>query len=632
MAKPPDRRFDDSPFSGIPPSRSSRRQFRDVARDDLRPSDRTDPRARRDRGHARDPSDTRDGDRSERARYRPDPAWPDDRRRDSLSERSRPPRDDRDRLHRRNQSQNRDGGRARRDDRANGAFTPRPSRDDTTPPGFRSGDSSAPDDRAIPFATDDRRSRDTGRRDADRLGLPGRAGRFRPDPVLARRDGSGFPRDNERSQNRSRSSPEDHHDARMERIATGRFSWAGADATRRDRGGRPADRPVVPLRKGDTRRVTRAAPASADEPTLHWPVLADDRGAPPTAAAAGDRGQRTGKGPGGRTLAVAAVLFLVVSVAAAGASSIFTNGSSSPTPTPGNDVAAAAPSDIPVGGATAVASGSGGPLVSFGSAGLPTATLPPAGKQQKGYAGSYLDGVRTVCIDPGHGGPDRGRTFAGDDQVPPLEEATYTLRQGLKLRDLLTAQGIVVVMTRTTDQAVNVDNKDVNGDGKIGKPKDQDWIYDELQARINICNAANADLMISIHINGYDNGKPSGYESWYTADRPFGDQSAVFAQLGVKAIGDAEASVNYAPENRGAKNDGAVDVDASNAQLASHMLLTGPAIPGQITPSNMPGAIMESLFITNRDDQRFLLDQDSTTLLATAYATAIEGYFSRYQY
>ena len=629
MAKPPDRRFDDSPFSGTPPSQSSRRQFRDASRDDLPQGERPDPRARRDSGHARDPFGTRDRDRSARANYHPDPAWPDDRRRDSLSERSRPLRDDRDRLHRR--TQNRDGGRVRRDDRANGAvFVPRPSRDDTIPAGFRSGDRAARDDRTVPLATDDRRSRDTRHRDADRLSQQGRAGRFHPDPVLARRDGDRIPRDNDRGRGRSRSSPEDHRDTRTERTATGRFFRAGADAARPDRGDWPDDRPVFPLRQGDTRRLTRAAPAN--EPTLHWPVLADDSGAPPTGAGDGDRNGRTGKGPGGRTLAVAAVLFLVVSVVAAGASNIF-DGPSSPTPTPGNDVAAAAPSDIPVSGATAVASGSGGPLVSFGSAAsAPTATLPPAGKQQKGYAGSYLDGVRTVCIDPGHGGPDRGRTFAGDDQVPPLEEATYTLKQGLKLRDLLTAQGIVVVMTRTTDQAVNVDNKDVNGDGKIGKPKDHDWIYDELQARINICNAANADLMISIHINGYDNGKPSGYESWYTADRPFGDQSAVFAQLGVKAIGDTEASVSYAPENRGAKDDGAVDVDSSNTQLASHMLLTGPAIPGEITPSNMPGAIMESLFITNRDEQRFLLDQDSTTLLATAYATAIEGYFSRYQY
>ena len=68
-------------------------------------------------------------------------------------------------------------------------------------------------------------------------------------------------------------------------------------------------------------------------------------------------------------------------------------------------------------------------------------------------------------------------------------------------------RGYKVIMTRETDTAVNVDGKDVNGDGRTAAHdppgSDHNETLDELQARINICNAANADLLVSMHINGY---------------------------------------------------------------------------------------------------------------------------------
>ena len=329
---------------------------------------------------------------------------------------------------------------------------------------------------------------------------------------------------------------------------------------------------------------------------------------------------------GGRMLAVAGVLFLILSLAIAGLGGLF----SGPGDDSDGDLAAIPANDLP-GSVVPMATVDDGPLVSWDDSPLPTMTLPPAGELERGAEGRYLDGVRTVCIDPGHGGPDRGRTFAGDGNIPALEEAEFTLAQGFLLHDQLVDRGYIVVMTRTEDVAVNVNGTDVNGDGRTIADDERSGIYDEIQARINVCNRANADLLVSVHINGFDTGRPSGFESWYTADRPFGEQSAVFAQLGVEALGERMAEVGYEPENRGAKDDGTYSVDDSDPTLAHNMLLTGPELPGELVPSGMPGAIMESAFITNLDDAAFLLSNDGNMIIALAYADAIDGYFVRFQ-
>ncbi len=333
-------------------------------------------------------------------------------------------------------------------------------------------------------------------------------------------------------------------------------------------------------------------------------------------------------------LAIAGVLFLAISVIVASVGSML-NGGDNGSAASGTEIAAANATDAHDDGVGASLDGTADadePLVRFEDQPLPTSTLPPAGQQEPGYAGPWLDGVQTVCIDPGHGGSDRGRTFAGDGDIPPLEEAVFVLEQAKALQAKLRAEGYVVVMTRTEDVDVNADGADVNADGKTIADSERDGTYDEIQARIDVCNRSNADLLISVHLNGFDTGKPSGYESWYTADRPFGTQSGVLAQLGVESLGKRMAAEGYTPENRGAKDDGTYSVDDSDPTLAHNMLLTGPAIPGALTPSQMPGVIMESLFITNLDDIAFLRSANAPDLIADAFVDAIDGYFSRFAY
>ena len=580
MAKPPpDRRFDDSPFSGMPSRRVNRRP--PPPADDGRPGRESDspfspPPPRRRPGQPR-----------------PDATGPYDLpdRLNDAGSRSRPGT----------------SGRARGD--GSTADRPAPPRGGR-PPGDGYGDTHA----ELRWDTD-RRLRPAYREGRDYLSphgderdghTPGGDGRHSRDRLdqgdrpTRRRDAFGDPL-----------RPDDRRRAREDRRP---------GPGRRDRG---AEGLAWEPTGGKDRRTDRPVMAGEE----HWPEAADgDTGTGSRLIGTG------GGGPGGRVLAIAGVLFLAVSVVVASIGSML-SGSDDGAAAEGTQIAALTATDDEAADLAAPAgSDSGEPLVRFEDQPLPTSTLPPAGRQEPGYAGPWLDGVKTVCIDPGHGGGDRGRVFEGNDQIPPLEEAAFVLEQAMLLQDRLRSMGYVVVMTRTADTGVNADGLDTNGDGQTGADSPRAGTYDEIQARIDVCNRSNADLLISVHLNGYDTSNPSGYESWYTADRPFGVQSEVFAQLGVESIGERLAAEGYTPENRGAKDDGTYSVDDSDPTLAHNMLLTGPAIPGELTPSQMPGAIMESLFITNLDDIAFLRSANANEMIADAFVDAIEGYFSRFAF
>src|SRR5829696_6806688 len=241
-----------------------------------------------------------------------------------------------------------------------------------------------------------------------------------------------------------------------------------------------------------------------------------------------------------------------------------------------------------------------------------------------------------VCLDPGHGGEDRGFSRFFENDIPGMEEAMLTLEQAWDLEARLQQRGYKVVMTRETDTAVNADGRDVNGDGRTAAhdaPRsNRNKNLDELQARINICNAANADLLVSMHVNGYSTGGPHGFETWFTRERQFGDRNAVFATLAYAHLKEQLAKIGYAlpaEDERGVLPDTTADVQMEHS-LFRHFIMTGPDVPGVVTASKMPGAIVEALFVSNDGDATVLATPDGRNAIVTAYENAIVEYFERY--
>lgn len=243
-----------------------------------------------------------------------------------------------------------------------------------------------------------------------------------------------------------------------------------------------------------------------------------------------------------------------------------------------------------------------------------------------------------VCIDPGHGGWDYGRERMdmGTFTAPYFHESEVTLSMSYFLRDELESRGIGVVMTRETGGAVNWRNDDVNGDGQILDGSEQGKIAgqrDELQARINICNEAGAEIMVSIHLNGFDDQSVGGYEVFYNSQRDFAQQNVDLAVFLHREMAIAFDDLEYAAANRGYTDDLNLSANVHEYGSEQFPLMIGPEVRKPeytIVPTAMPGVIIETLFVTNQNDANFILNPANQQRLAVGWADGIENYRERY--
>lgn len=110
------------------------------------------------------------------------------------------------------------------------------------------------------------------------------------------------------------------------------------------------------------------------------------------------------------------------------------------------------------------------------------------------YLGSILSprlggtppALKTIVIDPGHGGNDPGH----QNRRLKLDEKHSTLDVAKRLEARLKAQGYRVVLTRSTDRRVALDE------------------------RTAIARRAGGNLFISIHFNGFRDARVSGTETY----------------------------------------------------------------------------------------------------------------------
>ena len=121
------------------------------------------------------------------------------------------------------------------------------------------------------------------------------------------------------------------------------------------------------------------------------------------------------------------------------------------------------------------------------------AAAKPAAKPAEPLASGYSMarqlglGIRTVVLDPGHGGSDPGCIG-----LSGLEEKTITLDVALMLKKLLVEKaGLKVIMARESDILV------------------------PLEARTVIANQKRADLFVSIHVNAHRDRRREGIETFY---------------------------------------------------------------------------------------------------------------------
>jgi N-acetylmuramoyl-L-alanine amidase len=199
--------------------------------------------------------------------------------------------------------------------------------------------------------------------------------------------------------------------------------------------------------------------------------------------------------------------------------------------------------------------------------------------------------LETVVLDPGHGGHDKGQV----SRYGPEKE--FALDVARKLRPILQAKGLRVIMTREGDYFV------------------------PLEVRAKIANAARNSIFVSIHFNATnDNPSAAGFEIFSFTPRgaPSTSDSAV-----------ASSSYNTQPGST---------VDAQSMALSAciyHSLLGH--IPeydrgikrarfAVLRLTKVPAVLIEGGFLTERGEGKLISNRDWRGRLAAAISVGIEGY------
>jgi N-acetylmuramoyl-L-alanine amidase len=98
--------------------------------------------------------------------------------------------------------------------------------------------------------------------------------------------------------------------------------------------------------------------------------------------------------------------------------------------------------------------------------------------------------IERICLDPGHGGGDLGAIGANTK----ILEKNITLQVGQKLKKIIeTKLGLRVIMTRTNDSEVSLDS------------------------RVALANNQDANMFVSIHVNGSYRKAANGPETFYVS-------------------------------------------------------------------------------------------------------------------
>ena len=230
----------------------------------------------------------------------------------------------------------------------------------------------------------------------------------------------------------------------------------------------------------------------------------------------------------------------------------------------------------------------------------------------------------TVFLDAGHGGLDPGAVdITGTGKV--IDEADQTLPVALDTTAILRRAGFRVVVSRTGPTTVlRLGPGDVSGNLLTVT-----GAHDDVAARDVCADMAHADVLVGVYFNagGADN---AGCITAYDPARPFAAGNLRLARLVQSDVLAAMNAQGWQIPDGGVQPDQELGSSLSPADMAyGHLLLLGPAERGYFsTPSTMPGALVEPLFITDPFEGSIAASSRGQQVIAGGLARAIEQYFA----
>jgi N-acetylmuramoyl-L-alanine amidase len=227
-----------------------------------------------------------------------------------------------------------------------------------------------------------------------------------------------------------------------------------------------------------------------------------------------------------------------------------------------------------------------------------------------GLAPTNAGSGQTVFIDPGHGGLDPG--VVGGTAAHQVLEKDVTLAVASRLSDLLRAEGYRVVMARTQDTTVIKLSASDSVYGSLTASAE----HRDLAARAACANAAGAAALLSIHFDAFADPSVGGTETFY-------DSARTFAPANHKLATDVQSALVSAlgTADRGVWTDDqlAAPTLTSSGSTYNHLIELGPLSAGWVdAPSQMAGALVEPLFLTNPTEAKLAADPSGQQVIAAA--------------
>ena len=230
----------------------------------------------------------------------------------------------------------------------------------------------------------------------------------------------------------------------------------------------------------------------------------------------------------------------------------------------------------------------------------------------------------TVFLDAGHGGRDPGAVGA-TEAGRTIVEAAETLPVELYTMAFLRSAGFRVVVSRTQDSSVlRLGRDDVSG-----ALLTVEGSHEDVLARAACANDAHANVLVGIYFNA---GAPAsaGCLTTYDAVRPFAAENLRLAKLVQAGVLAAMNARGWSIPSEGVVSDaGLGSTINSTADAYGHLSLLGPAYPGWVaSPSRMPGALIEPLFLTDPFEGSIAASREGQEVIAHGLANAVERYFA----
>ncbi len=240
------------------------------------------------------------------------------------------------------------------------------------------------------------------------------------------------------------------------------------------------------------------------------------------------------------------------------------------------------------------------------------------------FAPTSGDLHETVFLDAGHGGIDPGAVGTTQSGTP-ISESAINLAVELNTMAILRAEGYRVVVSRTENTTVTkLTPADVDG-GLLTVQ----GVVNDVGARDVCANLAGADVLVGIYM---DSGSPqnAGSVTGYDAVRSFSAANLRLATLLQDDVLSAMNAQGWGIPSEGVQPDTVLGSALNSAALAyGHLILLGPAKAGYFTtPSQMPGALIEPLFVTDPFEGSIAASARGQQVIASALAEAITQYFA----